>query len=556
MAQFSYRANLSTDVMPFCSRYCGRTVIQPQLDQNYLQTVSLQGEKEDRGNPEVYYIHDVMPTKQGIKSVAYQKVIEPAANVTTFDKMLTVRDSSNNIGFIGITTDGRSFLISTYTDKWIEVTPAGQPANAVVSTANVTGNSFICYSGFGIYTVDLKAATLTSAMINWGTSVNASGSSVTNSSISCITDCYNILLATDGYTVYSSSATNPLDMNPANGQITGAQNFVPADIHGPIIAIVKCSVGWLIMTNNNMVTMQWSNNIQYPWIARPTPNGGGIKSINAVTTGGPDGTVYAWTSSGMQQVSLMKADNVFPGLSDYLSSRFFEDWNDVTNAPFETIISSDMDVRVQWTGNRFLCVSYGPLSLQYCYVFDTALKQWGKLRMPHVAIADFTIKADGNKLSYSQIAGESYSNLYSVSYSELTSISGDSASPRRTLGILQHDGTVLIPVLDEYNFTASAVALLGYYRVMRQNYCTIQEIIVENIDTQSYSFSLEVLSSLRDSPVTYNSTFTTTDTINVAGASSIVDMYGYAVGLDHTLLLKGSFSLVSLELWMTLDGRR
>ena len=38
--------------------------------------------------------------------------------------------------------------------------------------------------------------------------------------------------------------------------------------------------------------------------------------------------------------------------------------------------------------------------------------------------------------------------------------------------------------------------------------------------------------------------------------NSIEAYYGYSVGIDHSLVLMGSFSIASLEFWFTRDGRR
>jgi len=121
--------------------------------------------------------------------------------------------------------------------------------------------------------------------------------------------------------------------------------------------------------------------------------------------------------------------------------------------------------------------------------------------------------------------------------------------------VLQSDGSLLIPVMDEYNFTANAVCLIGYYRLIRQKLLTIQQINIENIDNQSYDFKLSIISSQLDSTLETVSSFSSYD-IHVEGGSTVKAMYGYAVGLDHAILVQGSFSLISIEFWFTLDGNR
>ena len=557
MAQYPYRGSIDTASIPFTSRYCGRTIIQPQLDQ--YQQANIGGGFQDitanKGIPEVFYIHDVMPTRQGVKSVAYQKVLQGLHGINTFDRIQSVRDADDGIAFLGTTTDGRSFLISTFSPSWTEVTPAGAPSTSEISIANVTGQSYICYPNFGIFSVDPSLVKLVPASISWGSTVNDNGVALNNSMIISICDCYNFLLATDGFTIYNSSSTNPLDFDVSNGLITGAQSQVPADIQGNIVALVKLGLGFAVFTPTNTVSGQWSGNIKYPWVFRPIFNSGGTDSIVKVSKGGPDGSIYAYTNAGLQQLTVLKAENVFSTLTDYLSSRFYEDWDDVNNIPYESQLSEDLKIRIQWTGNRYLTVSYGPQALEQAYVYDTNLKQWGKLRIPHVCTVDFIVRADGNRYAYSDLSGNSYSSLYSIAYDELTSISQSPASVKRTLGVLQSDGSLLIPVMDEYNFTANAVCLIGYYRLIRQKLLTIQQINIENIDNQSYDFKLSIISSQLDSTLETVSSFSSYD-IHVEGGSTVKAMYGYAVGLDHAILVQGSFSLISIEFWFTLDGNR
>ena len=109
--------------------------------------------------------------------------------------------------------------------------------------------------------------------------------------------------------------------------------------------------------------------------------------------------------------------------------------------------------------------------------------------------------------------------------------------------------------MDEYNYTANAVALLGYYRLVRQELLTIQQVNIENVDTQNYNFILQLVASQMANVPQVTSTFDTYD-INVEGGSSIEAYYGYSVGIDHALVLMGSFSIASLEFWFTRDGRR
>ena len=66
MAQIQMRGNLNAANIPLLSNLFGRSIIIPQQDQNY-QRSSIVGQDAqlDKGIPQVYYGHNIMPTGQG-----------------------------------------------------------------------------------------------------------------------------------------------------------------------------------------------------------------------------------------------------------------------------------------------------------------------------------------------------------------------------------------------------------------------------------------------------------------------------------------------------------
>jgi hypothetical protein len=544
--------------MPLASRYAGRTIIQPGIDQAYLNRMTTQGQSQDKGNPEPYYIHDILPTQQGIKSVAYQLAAQTqGVSVDTFDRILPVRDSSDNIGFIGITTDARTFILSSYAPSWAEITPVGQPATVEVTIADATGQSFICYPGFDIFIVDIIHSTLIASGISWGAMNDANSNAVTNASILGIASCYNILLAHDGYTIYSSSVLSPTDFNPSLS--TGAQSLIPSAMNGKIIVIMPVGIGFAVFTSANIVAAQYAGQTQNPWIFKPLPNSAGIKSVTAVSSTGADGTVYAWTTSGLLQVSVIDAKTTLPALTDLLSSRIFEDFDDATGLPFDQMIYTDMHVRIAYANSRYIVISYGPTQpMAYAYIYDIALGQFGKLRQSHVCVCEFLVDPDGTLLSFNDLSTLSYADLGIKNYSNLAIMSNSAASPKRTLAMLTQSGSIFIPVIDEFNYSANACIIMGYYRLIRNRLIVLQTVLVENINSDNFNYTVDAITSLNGKDVAsivplvdYTESM---GNLYQAGNSSIAWMLGYAYGVDLSLRIRGAFNLVSLEMRFTLDG--
>jgi hypothetical protein len=72
MAQIPYRANLSAAIFPMTLARSGRTVINPQADNNFDKRVDAQGnDKASAGIPQVMYMENVLPTVEGFQSVGY-----------------------------------------------------------------------------------------------------------------------------------------------------------------------------------------------------------------------------------------------------------------------------------------------------------------------------------------------------------------------------------------------------------------------------------------------------------------------------------------------------
>lgn len=71
MAQISYRANLSSTIFPMTIAKGGRTVINPQYDQNFDKRVDSPGDnsKGSAGIPQALYMQNVLPTPDGFQSI-------------------------------------------------------------------------------------------------------------------------------------------------------------------------------------------------------------------------------------------------------------------------------------------------------------------------------------------------------------------------------------------------------------------------------------------------------------------------------------------------------
>jgi hypothetical protein len=66
MSQITYRGNLASATWPLISALFGRSVIVGGPDQNFIrQLYSPEDPDKDIGVPQIYYLHNVLPTSSG-----------------------------------------------------------------------------------------------------------------------------------------------------------------------------------------------------------------------------------------------------------------------------------------------------------------------------------------------------------------------------------------------------------------------------------------------------------------------------------------------------------
>jgi hypothetical protein len=540
MTQVYYRANLNDEEFPLISKFQGKTVIQPAIDQNYQQSLFDKG-ANDKGIPEAYYMHNVMPSIHGYKSVSYVDAIAGVDGVLTFDKVFQVKDFDGNRGLIAICLEGKTYMLSSITRAWKEVTPPGQPASGQVTTANVTGTTFICYANWGIFSVDLINQELDPANIQWD-------SPLTNASITGISASNNYMLAHDGSTLYWSSALDVLDFKAS--QITGAGSGTPTAAIGNIIFLSPVGVGFAVYCQGNIVVASFSGNVQYPWLFKEAPNGSGIADITSVTSTGEDNSNYAWTTAGLLKVTLGGCTTLHPAASDFIGGRVYEDFDTATNTFSLEYLASNLKVRLAFVASRFLCISYGPTLYRYTLVYDVALKRWGKLKQDHVQLFEVSYEVLFSIPTYYDIGLVSYQSYATDTYNSMSVNKNIAPSARHSLAVMAANGAVKMAIVEYGDYNSDAVLLLGKYQIFRANTVAIQGFTIESIDSDNANFKVKVLTSIdgKNPYLTYDPHEEVADGIRQYDCLSI--------GQNHSLLIKGAFHITALVLVFSKNGNR
>ena len=503
MSRITYRANLSAKSFPFLSQNWGRTIIVPQYDNTFNRQVTSSADVDaDVGIPQIYYCHNVMPEQQGFQSIGYTVVQLPAV-VGTVQEQFLARDGVGNAVYLIVNSAGNVYrqLLGAWT--YVQTLPAG-----IRTTAYISGVFYLYVAKQGCYIYDFASNTLVAVVLTTLIPANILG----------ITTAAGYMIAWESSKVLWSSTITPADFTP--DLVTGAGSGGVEGAKGAINLCAAQLLGFIVYTTNNAVAALFSGNARYPFNFREIVASGGLASLNQLAFDANSGSHYAYTTSGMQLISSSSTQSILPELTDFISGKLFEDYNEVTDVFTSTPLTQTLQKQVNMISDRYLIISYGITSLTHALVYDLVTKRWGKLKIPHVQCFEY--------------------QLPSASVIEI---------PRQSIAFLQVDGTMTTVDFSVTSATSAGVVALGKFQFVRPRMIQLDEIALENVE-QGNTFSIYDL-------VTLDGKNGTKKTPTLLQSSGLFRKYGLesAVGINHSLVLKGAFSLVSLVLTFHIHGK-
>lgn len=512
MADIVYRANLKAAKFPLLSELQGRTVIVRGQDQNYSQGLVPREQADSAaGIPQIYYCHNVIPTDLGYKSVGYQEVV-PAyfPEGVGLTSPLILRTGTGESASLVSDSLGNLHVLETGTSVWL--TPAGAPSPELVAgkritVAFVSGVTYIFISRLGCYTYDWNSQEFSE--------VTLTGLDV--SQIIGVAGNKGYLIAYSEDSIAWSSVITPTDFTPSLE--TGAGGGGIEGARGELVTIESVYGGMIVFTSANAVAAIASDNVRYPYNFVEVTGAGGLIDPEHVSYDANSGAVYAYTTSGLQTVSLRQALTIFPEVTEFISGEYLEDFDEVTNEfSITSVPGAVLAKKLAVVADRYLIISYGVNELTYAIYYDTALKQFGKLKVTHTACFEL----------------------------ERT----DREIPRRSIAFLNASGRVTALDSDIISDVSNGVMLLGKYQYVRSRRLTMQNVSFENVNAGD-NFSLSVISSLdgkNDDLIKQGFL------ISSRGKQRSYNFF--QTGLNHSILLKGAFHAVSLVLTFTVHGGR
>jgi hypothetical protein len=505
MTQVVYRGNMSAAKFPLVSQFQGRTIIVAQYDNVYVPVVASKADEDkDRGIPQIYYCHNVMPTDQGFQSIGYRDIIAAHAMEGRFERIYEIRSGTNKAYFAPALT-GNNYIYEG--SAWTQINTIG--AYAVPTVAYVDGETYIFFAGLGCFTYDFGTNLLTPVTLTGLTIADILG----------ITSAAGYLIAWSLSEVAWSSTIDPTDFVPS--LITGAGGGSVQGARGNINVCAPHSLGFIVYTDNNAVAAVYSGNARYPFNFREITGSGGCSSLELISWDSNAAAHYVYSSSGLQLIGVASCQTIFPELTDFLSGAHFEDFSDAFLTFSEIHLTTVMKKKLSIIGDRYLVLSYGIQGLTHALVYDLVAKRWGKLKINHVDCFEWAYFSP-----------------------ELTE------TPKESLGFIQHDGTVKTVNFSVDNPNADGVLIIGKFQYIRQRLLTMEKMDIENVTLQNTNFHLYNLYAMD------GKNWQRAEGYLMNSADQFRSYNFHQTAINHSMVWKGAFHAISFVLHFHIHGHR
>lgn len=515
----------------------------PMLSSQHPRTIMGGGAAPmgDVKTPAVVYMHNVMPTPDGLTSVGYvERVAAVSGGVNHMLRAVSALDNEGNKYLIGVSKapviyfslPGGGWQVSARS-----ITLWGG-ASAEVFTYGAVNN--ITY----IYELRNSCFILDSAGTNDYLTVALTGLTAANILGICAAGGY--LIAYDQSSVSWSSTIDPTDFVPSS--VTGAGGGSVADLGGDILFCLTNSSGFLIYTESNIISATVTGNRQYPFKFKVVSGGVGGLSASMVAHEATAEAQFAYTPAGVQRIANNRADLILPDLSAFAASRVLEDFDDVTDTFSELTLTRAVPKRLNYIGSRYIVLSYGNEDLldyslndpathlddfSHAIVYDIGLNRYGKLKYAH--------------------------NDCVLVNSAVTNNSPADIDVLASIGVLNKDGSLYAAYLSDtpvsFSFGPTTLlpegtVILGKLQYSRNRTFTLLEVELEDIP-ENATLAVSALVSLDGK--TTSSAVVGTQYYSVAG----VRKFRFRVtGLSISVLVKGEFNLNTAFVRYMLNGRR
>ena len=502
MAIQRFKVSLNAARFPLVSTKGQRAVFIPGLDSAPRTPRTFMGSNEsvDYDIAQMLYGENIMPVSEGLKSVGYSQLIAPTVN-TDFDQIFALRDDEENTVLYSPAA-GKNYIYDDALSAWTSTTfleihgvaidPASPDteATAKVTYAYVDGKTFVCYSRL------LATGGTDASILFWNPTTKAlepAGELIANMPFGA--GEIDGISSSNGYLiVYSDISVAWAAFNGtafdyviyANGEFTGSGSQIPEDVQGKVKACISLPGGFVMFTGKNAIAATYhAQNIAAPWVFREIAGSGGIESYEQATVEGSLGALIAYTTTGLQKVSLNSSEEAYPDVSDFITDRYIERYSFGTQKLRQASTTLDMFVKITNIANRYLVVSYGtfPRVFSFALVYDMTLQRWGKLRIVHRDCFYYNYGAITGDLTYSMLGDVPYDSPDLTTYDSTTQQSNAIVAAQHGMAFLKADGSVSLADWSSLVRDAEdeAVAIIGRIQLTRASNAQFNRAEIEGL---------------------------------------------------------------------------
>lgn len=500
MAVVRPKLAINNAIIPWLSSQEQRPVINSQLDAAPRTPRVFMGadDNADYNMANVIYAENVMPVAHGIKSLGFVDVAT-ASPVGEFDTIFPLRDADENVvlfcpahgGNYIYDADADTWTGESIADIWGMAPTEGDPATAKVTYAYVDGKTFVCYGR-------LKNGTTDMSIMQWDSETKSlipATSVVLNlpydaGTIDGISSSSGYLLVWSGLSISWAFFTGvAFDYEVyTNGNYTGSGNQIPEDVQGLITAIIGLPGGFIAFTSRNAISASYhAQTISSPWVFKEIRDAGGLESYEQATVEGSLGKIMAYTSAGIQTLTLNSAEHAHPGLADFITGRKVESYDFSTHQLVPAVLGTDAYVKLTAVGNRYIVVSYGYLEglFSYALVYDVGLQRWGKIRIRHRDCFSYTYRAQEGGITYGALVDVTYDDLAATSYTSLNNVGNNVITPaQRALAFMTDKGGIKLATwAGTSDSEGGAVAILGRVQIARMRHIQLNRVELDGFSS-------------------------------------------------------------------------
>jgi hypothetical protein len=504
MAIQRFKVSLNAARFPLVSTKGQRAVFIPGLDSAPRTPRTFMGSNEsvDYDIAQILYGENIMPVSEGLKSVGYKQLIAPTVN-TDFDQIFALRDDEENTVLYSPAA-GKNYIYDDALSAWTSTTfleihgvaidPASPntEATAKVTYAYVDGKTFVCYSRL------LATGGTDASILFWNPTTKAlepAGALLAN--VPFAAGEIDGISSSNGYLIiYSDISVAWAAFNGtafdyviyANGEFTGSGSQIPEDVQGKVKACISLPGGFVIFTAKNAIAATYhAQNIAAPWVFREIAGSGGIESYEQATVEGSLGALIAYTTTGLQKVSLNSSEEAYPDVSDFITDRYIERYSFGNQELRQASTTLDMFVKITNIANRYLVVSYGtfPRVFSFALVYDMTLQRWGKLRIVHRDCFYYNYGAITGDLTYSMLGDVPYDSPDLTTYDSTTQQSNAIVAAQHGMAFLKADGSVSLADWSSLvrDTEDEAVAIIGRIQLTRASNAQFNRAEIEGLSS-------------------------------------------------------------------------